>query len=90
MFVNGQLTLGENIADLAGLTVTQTSHLSLKGRGPHTGWFTGDQRLFMGYGQVWRYKAYEETARQRVLGPHSPGVPHRWRGPQRGRLVPGV
>ena len=75
MFVNGQLTLGENIADLAGLTVAQAAyHLSLKGKEPPTlNGFTGDQRLFLGYGQVWRYKAHEETTRQRLLSdPHSP------------------
>jgi putative endopeptidase len=75
MFVNGQLTLGENIADLAGLTVAQAAyHLSLKGKqAPVLDGFTGDQRLFMGYAQVWRYKAHEETARQRLLSdPHSP------------------
>ena len=75
MFVNGRLTLGENIADLAGLTVTQAAyHLSLKGgKAPVLDGFTGDQRLFLGYAQVWRYKAREATARQRVLtDPHSP------------------
>jgi putative endopeptidase len=75
MFVNGQLTLGENIADLAGLTVAQAAyHLSLKGKeAPVLDGFSGDQRLFLGYGQVWRYKAHEETTRQRLLSdPHSP------------------
>jgi putative endopeptidase len=75
MFVNGQLTLGENIADLAGLTVAQAAyHLSLKGKEPPAlDGFSGDQRLFLGYGQVWRYKAHEETTRQRLLSdPHSP------------------
>jgi putative endopeptidase len=75
MFVNGQLTLGENIADLAGLTVAQAAyHLSLKGKEPPVlDGFSSDQRLFLGYGQVWRYKAHEETTRQRLLSdPHSP------------------
>jgi len=75
MFVNGQLTLGENIADLAGLTVAQAAyHLSLKGKEPPVlDGFSGDQRLFLGYAQVWRYKAHEETTRQRLLSdPHSP------------------
>src|SRR5579864_1206760 len=51
LVVNGQLTLGENIADLAGLTVAQAAyHLSLKGKeAPVLDGFTGDQRLFMGY-----------------------------------------
>ena len=75
LHVNGQLTLGENIADLAGLTVAQAAyHLSLNGKpAPVLDGFTGDQRLFLGYGQVWRFKAHEETARQRLLSdPHSP------------------
>jgi putative endopeptidase len=75
MFVNGRLTLGENIADLAGLTVALAAyHLSLKGKEPPVlDGFTGDQRLFLGYAQGWRYKSREETTRQRVLtDPHSP------------------
>jgi putative endopeptidase len=75
MFVNGRLTLGENIADLAGLIVAQAAyHLALKGKEPPVlDGFTGDQRLFLGYAQSWRYKSREETARQRVLtDPHSP------------------
>jgi putative endopeptidase len=75
MFVNGRLTLGENIADLAGLTVAEAAYrLSLKGKTPPVlDGFTGEQRLFLGYAQVWRYKAREATARQRVLtDPHSP------------------
>ena len=75
LFVNGRLTLGENIADLAGLTVTHAAyHLSLNGaQAPVLDGFTGDQRLFLGYAQVWRFKAREETLRQRVLSdPHSP------------------
>ena len=73
--VNGRLTLGENIADLAGLTVSHAAyHLSLKGAQPPVlDGFTGDQRLFLGYAQVWRFKAREATLRQRVLSdPHSP------------------
>jgi putative endopeptidase len=75
LFVNGRLTLGENIADLAGLTVAQAAyHLSLNGAAPSVlDGFSGDQRLFLGYAQVWRFKAREETLRQRVLSdPHSP------------------
>ena len=75
MFVNGKMTLGENIADLAGVTVAQAAyHLSLNGRpAPVLDGFTGDQRLFLGYAQVWRYKAQEATLRQRVLtDSHSP------------------
>jgi predicted metalloendopeptidase len=75
LFVNGQLTLGENIADLAGLTVAQAAyHLSLGAKqAPMLDGFTGDQRLFLSYGQIWRFKTSEQAARQRVLtDPHSP------------------
>ncbi len=57
------------------MTVAQAAyHLSLKGKeAPVLDGFTGDQRLFLSYAQVWRYKSKEATARQRVLSdPHSP------------------
>jgi putative endopeptidase len=75
LYVNGQLTLGENIADLAGVTVAQAAyHLSLNGKAaPVLDGYTGDQRFFLGFAQVWRYKSHDETARQRLLSdPHSP------------------
>ncbi len=75
MHVNGKLTLGENIADLAGLTVTHAAYqLSLKGKpAPVLDGFTGDQRLFLGFAQVWRYKNGEADTRNRLLtDPHSP------------------
>ena len=75
MHVNGKLTLGENIADLAGLTVTQAAYqLSLHGKpAPVLDGFTGDQRLFLGFAQVWRYKNGEADMRNRLLtDPHSP------------------
>ena len=75
MFVNGRLTLGENIADLAGLTIAQAAYrLSLAGgEAAVLDGFTGDQRVFLGFGQVWRYKAREETMRNRILSdPHAP------------------
>ncbi len=75
LFLNGELTLGENIADLAGLNVALAAyHLSLNGRpAPIIGGLTGDQRFFLGWGQVWRYKSQDQAARQRLLSdPHSP------------------
>ncbi len=75
MNVNGRLTLGENIADFAGLTVAEAAYrLSLNGKEPPVlDGFTGEQRLFLGYAQVWRYKARDATARQRILTDrHSP------------------
>jgi putative endopeptidase len=75
MFVNGQLTLGENIADTAGITIAHAAYaLSLAGEEATVlGGFTGDQRVFLGYAQVWRYKAQEATMRRRILSdPHAP------------------
>jgi putative endopeptidase len=77
--VNGELTLGENIADLAGLTVAYDAYkLSLGGKpAPVIDGFTGDQRFFLGWGQVWRNK-YRDAYMQQVLttDPHTPGM---WR-----------
>ncbi len=75
MFVNGQLTLGENIADTAGITIAHAAYaLSLGGESaPVFDGFDGAQRVFLGYAQVWRYKAQEATMRRRILSdPHSP------------------
>jgi endothelin-converting enzyme/putative endopeptidase len=73
--VNGELTLGENIGDLAGLTIAYRAYkISLDGKeAPVLDGMTGDQRFFMGIGQVWKYKATDEATRNRVLtDPHSP------------------
>ena len=73
--VNGELTLGENIGDLAGLTISYRAYqISLNGKeAPVLDGMTGDQRFFMGIGQVWRYKATDEAQRNRVMtDPHSP------------------
>jgi endothelin-converting enzyme/putative endopeptidase len=73
--VNGELTLGENIGDLAGLTIAYRAYqISLAGKeAPVLDGFTGDQRFFLGIGQVWKFKATDEAARNRVLtDPHSP------------------
>ncbi len=73
--VNGELTLGENIGDLAGLTIAWRAYqTSLNGKeAPIIDGMSGDQRFFLGFGQVWRYKDKEETARNRVAtDPHSP------------------
>jgi putative endopeptidase len=77
--VNGELTLGENIADLAGLTVAYDAYkLSLGGKpAPVIDGFTGDRRFFLGWAQVWRNK-YRDAYMQQVLttDPHTPGM---WR-----------
>jgi len=74
--VNGELTLGENIADLAGLTVAYDAYkISLNGKpAPVLDGFTGDQRFFLGWAQVWRNK-YREPFLQQILttDPHTPG-----------------
>jgi putative endopeptidase len=73
--INGELTLGENMADLAGLQVAYDAYrMSLKGQpAPQLAGFTGDQRFFLGYGQVWRRK-YRDAVLQRLLASdtHSP------------------
>jgi putative endopeptidase len=73
--VNGKLTLGENIADLAGLTVAyQAYQLSLGGQpAPVIDGLTGDQRFFLGWAQVWR-RLYrdQEMANRLVTDSHSP------------------
>ena len=73
--VNGALTIGENIGDLGGLTVAIKAYqLSLRGAvAPVIDGFTGLQRLFMGWGQVWRQKMREEEVRRRIaIDVHSP------------------
>jgi len=74
--VNGELTLGENLADLAGINVAfDAYHASLKGRPAKVlGGFTGDQRFFLGFAQVWRSKYRDEALLNRVTtDPHTPG-----------------
>ncbi len=73
--VNGKLTLGENIADLAGLTIAyQAYHLSLKGKdAPVIDGLTGDQRFFLGFEQVWRSKTRDALAQNWLVSDeHSP------------------
>lgn len=72
--INGQLTMGENIGDLGGLTMAYTAYrLSLDGKeAPTIDGFTGDQRFFLAWAQVWRAMAREDDTRQRlVTDPHS-------------------
>ncbi len=74
--VNGQLTLGENIADHAGLTMAHRAYrLSLGGEeAPVIDGFTGDQRFFLGWGQVWRIQHRDAYLRQLLkVDTHSPG-----------------
>jgi len=74
--VDGELTLGENIGDLTGLTMAYAAYKkSLGGKeAPMIGGFTGDQRFFLSYGQIWQRKFREEELRNRLkTDPHSPG-----------------
>ena len=73
--IQGQLTLGENIADLAGLTVAYDAYrLSLGGSpAPVLAGFSGDERFYLGWAQIWRRKYREANLLQRLLtDPHSP------------------
>jgi putative endopeptidase len=74
--VNGELTLGENIADNSGVAIAYKAYkLSLNGKkAPVISGLTGDQRFFMGFGQVWRMKMREPQQIVQVkTDPHSPG-----------------
>ena len=74
--INGELTLGENIGDLAGVTIGYKAYqMSLNGTyAPMIDGLTGDQRFFMGYAQVWRSKSREDALRAQLISdPHSPG-----------------
>ena len=76
LHVKGGNTLGENIADLAGLTVALDAyHKSLGGKpAPVIDGVTGDQRFYYGWAQVWRGKYREPALRQRLISDeHSPG-----------------
>ena len=73
--VNGELTMGENIGDLGGLEMAYTAYqLSLKGQpAPVLDGYTGDQRFFMSFAQVWRGKMRDDALRRLMLtNPHSP------------------
>ncbi len=73
--VNGDFTLGENIGDLGGLSIAIKAYkASLNGKeAPVMDGFTGMQRVFLGWGQVWGEKAREEAIRSQIAGdPHSP------------------
>jgi len=73
--INGELTLGENIADNSGLAISyQAYRLSLGAKeAPVIDGLTGDQRLYMGWAQVWRSKSREKQAILLIKSdPHSP------------------
>jgi predicted metalloendopeptidase len=76
LHVNGNLTLGENIADLAGLAAAYDAYRASLGgeEAPVIDGFTGDQRFFIGYAQAWASKYREAQLRQRIATDgHAPG-----------------
>ena len=76
-FINPKLTMGENIADFAGVSVALDAyHASLGGKeAPVIDGLTGDQRFFLAYAQVWRTKAREDSVRRQLAtDPHSPAM----------------
>ena len=79
--VQGALTLGENIGDLAGLTIAYDAWKhSLGGQeAPVLDGTTGDQRFYLGWAQVWRRNYREANLRQRLItDPHSPSEQRVW------------
>jgi putative endopeptidase len=75
VYVNGKLTMGENLADLGGLTIAyQAFQKTPEAKAGKTiDGFTPNQRFFLGWAQIWRTNMRPEAARQQVLtDPHSP------------------
>ena len=79
--VNGRLALGENIGDLGGMQMAYTAWRNYVeanyegGEAPVIDGFTGDQRFFLAWAQVWRTMYRDDALRaQLVNGPHSPGM----------------
>ena len=74
MHINPDLTMGENLADLGGLSIALDAyHESLHGKpAPVLNGLTGDQRVFLGWAQAWAGKLQTEAIRQQVASdPHS-------------------
>lgn len=81
--VNGELTLGENIADLGGLSIAYDAYSRTEEakKNAEIDGFTAKQRFFFGWAQVWRQNITKENLMQRIVtDPHSPGV-YRTNGP---------
>jgi len=80
--IDGEMTLGENIGDLGGLTIAHRAYTmsQTKTKSPQIDGLNGEQRFFMGWAQVWAYKFREEALRSRLAtDPHSP-APYRGNG----------
>jgi putative endopeptidase len=81
LHVNGALTLGENIADLGGLTIAYDAYrASLGGKSAAViDGLSGDQRFFLGWAQIWRMKYRDADLRRRLLtNPHAPAAQRVW------------
>ncbi|MVN75421.1 M13 family peptidase [Hymenobacter sp. HMF4947] len=81
--VNGDLTMGENLADIGGLTIAyQAFQKTAQAKaGKQIDGFTPNQRFFLGYAQIWRSNQRPEALRQQIqTDPHSPGQ-YRTNGP---------
>lgn len=78
LFVNGQLTLGENIGDLGGVNLAWDGlqqYFTKHGKTESIDGFTPEQRFFMSWGTIWRTKYRDEALRTQVMtNPHSPGM----------------
>jgi putative endopeptidase len=77
LHLNGKLTLGENIADVAGLATAYDAYLASRAGKPAEtlGGFTPEQRFFLGWAQAWRAKMREQSLRNSVLtGVHAPDM----------------
>jgi putative endopeptidase len=75
LHVNGELTMVENVGDLVGLSVAFGAYKrSLGGQpSPVIDGFTGEQRFFLGWGQIWRAKTRDEYMRQSLMmSAHAP------------------
>jgi len=85
LHVKGQNTLGENIADTAGLAIALKAYrLSLGGKpAPVIDGYTGDQRLFLSFGQVWRTKMRENAIRTQTMSNEHTVAEFRVIGPTR-------
>ena len=76
LHVNGRLTLGENTADNGGLRIAYLAYEASRSGKPRQALdgFTPEQRLFLGFAQIWCANTTPEAERQHVLtNPHSPG-----------------
>lgn len=84
LFINGNLTIGENLGDLGGLTVAYEAYkksLEGKPRPADIDGFTAEQRFFLGWAQVWATKGTPEFERQQVLTDSHSNARYRVNGP---------